>query len=163
MWGLSRDQEYHICMYVEYKLILDFLASNKDLIYWKLLALFSKIFISTGVGLHLTGIGPLPNNSIVIADSTRTIADLQCISASETPNIGRFVLPSGQDINETLRMPFDITVGGQNDPGHIIVSVAPGQTVRISDGGIYTCIILDEAGAEQIIHVGIYDNTFNSK
>ena len=121
-----------------------------------------NVYTSTGVGLHLTGVGPLPNNSIIIAGTTRAIGDLQCISASETPNIGQFISPSGQDLlNESI--PFNITVGGQDDPGRVILSVAPEQVIRGSDGGIYTCIIPDEAGVEQAIHVGIYENNFNSK
>ena len=79
------------------------------------------------------------------------------------PNVGCFISPSGQDISDTPSMPFDITVGGQDDPGYIILSVAPDQKVRGSDSGIYTCFIPDEAGVEQTIHVGIYGNNFNSK
>lgn len=60
-------------------------------------------------------------------------------------------------------MPFDIAVGGQDDPGRVVLFVAPEERVRGTDGGVYGCIIPDEAGVDQTIHVGIYGNNFNSK
>ena len=117
----------------------------------------------TEVGLFHTGSGRLSNNSIVIADSAGRIDGLQCISASTTPNVGHWIATNGQNITFTTGDPFDVTIGGQNNPGNLEIAIVPGESLGGLDEGVYACVIPDETGVEQTIHVGIYLNNFNSK
>ena len=99
----------------------------------------------------------------MIADSSGRIDDLQCISASTTPNVGRWIAPNGQNITFTTGDAFDVTVGGQNNPGYLRIAIVPGESLGRLDEGVYACVIPDETGVEQTIHVGIYLNDFNGK
>ena len=117
----------------------------------------------TDVGLFHTGSGRLSNNSIVIADSAGKIDDLQCISALTTPNVGRWIAPNGHNITFAIGDPFNVLIGGQNNPGYLRIATVPGESLAGLDEGVYACVIPDETGVEQTIHVGIYLNNFNSK
>ena len=81
-----------------------------------------------------------------------------CVSGRRQAGIGRWISPRGDDYTLPGIHPYDVTVGGQNNPGVVEVSVH-GSNGRFPAGrwnGIYLCVIPDESGAEQILHLGIY-------
>ena len=96
------------------------------------------------------------NNTVVLAAPGGTIESLQCISGSAVPNVGQWIAPNGQDITRSNTDPFDTTVGGSANPGHLAISPAAGRTITSSWEGVYTCSIPDQAGAEQVFYIGIY-------
>ena len=51
---------------------------------------------------------------------------------------------------------FEIIVGGVNDPGYLDIILATGRSLTHDDQGVYTCLIPDETGATQELHVGLY-------
>lgn len=99
----------------------------------------------------------------MIADSVGIIDDLQCISDSTMPDVGIWIAPNGESTTFSTSDPFDVMVGGQDNPGHLSIAIAPGESLRGLDEGVYACVIPDVTGVQQTIHVGIYLNDFNSK
>ena len=81
---------------------------------------------------------------------------LQCISGSNSPNIGQWIAPLGQDATYSTSDPFDVVLGSMNDPGYMDITLHSGQFITFSDQGIYTCLIPDEAGVTHPVLVGIY-------
>ncbi len=80
----------------------------------------------------------------------------QCISGSKLRDVGRWLAPPGQDITFSADDPFDVTIGGQNDPGYLDVSLHSGRILTIHDQGVYTCRIPDETGINVSVLIGIY-------
>ena len=81
---------------------------------------------------------------------------LQCISGSNSPNVGQWIAPSGQDITYSTSDSFDVELGGMNDPGYVDITLHSGQFITFSDQGMYTCLIPDETGVTCSLLVGIY-------
>ena len=108
-----------------------------------------------GVSLFLEGVGQLQNNSIVQLSRTGSIGQLQCISASTSPGVGQFVAPNGTDITNASSI---ITIGNSTDPGYISLEL---QDIVATNQGVYKCVIPDENGVEQHLHVGISYGPFN--
>ena len=100
--------------------------------------------------------GLIPNNSIILTDNFGQMPRLQCISGSKSSNVGQWLTPSGQDITLTTNDPFNVIVGGQNDPGYLDISLHSGRIVTINDQGVYACRIPDETGTTSLFFVGIY-------
>ena len=46
--------------------------------------------------------------------------------------------------------------GGGNFPSYVGLQLRANQSLTMFDEGVYTCIIPDENGDEQALHVGIY-------
>ena len=100
--------------------------------------------------------GIILNNSIILTDNFGQIPRLQCISGSQSPGVGQWFAPSGQDITLSANDPFNVIIGGRNDPGYLEISLHSGQILTIRDQGVYTCLIPDEAGRPSVFFVGIY-------
>lgn len=100
--------------------------------------------------------GVLPNNSIILTDNFGQLPQLQCISGSKSASVGQWFTPSGQDITLTTDDPFDVTIGGANDPGYLEISLHSGRILTIRDQGVYKCCIPDETGMTATFHIGIY-------
>ncbi len=105
--------------------------------------------------------GPLTNNGIVVALSTRndrlTFA-FQCRSGSGTDNSDRqFIGLNGQPRG----------TGGALNVGLGLSTIAVNNQDRSDlseqEEGVYTCRMLDEDGATVDANVGIYRNGFNSE
>ena len=79
------------------------------------------------------------------------------------PDVGRWIAPTGQNITYSDVDPFDIIVGGANDPGYLEIRLDAGRSLRFTDQGVYTCLIPDESGASVALHVGIYLPAYTSK
>ena len=119
---------------------------------------FISEFIVAGVTLYHSINGLLPNNSVVIASDGFLPGSFFCVSGRRQAGIGRWISPSGDDYTLPGIHAFDVTIGGQNNPGVVEISVS-GSNGRFPAGqwnGIYSCVIHDESGAEQIIYLGIY-------
>ena len=69
--------------------------------------------------------------------------------------VGKFVTPDGNDITNDSSI---VTVGDTSDPGFISLQLS---WFTRSNPGVYTCIIPDENGVLQYLHVGIYYGRFN--
>ena len=119
-----------------------------------------------GVGLYLNSTatqlasGVIANDSFIRYDS---IAELQCVSGSLSPNVGSWIAPDGEDITRAESDQFEIVVGGSDDPGYLSVQVASGVPFTDMEQGVYTCRIPDETGEEQYIHIGLYLPDFDCK
>lgn len=117
----------------------------------------------SGTGLSYSGTGVLPNNTFITADSNGMIGTIDCSSGSTTPNTGRWLAPSGSDLTSSTTDPYEVTVGGVEDPGSLVVTQRVGHVVSRSFEGVYTCVLEDEAGEQVYWRVGIYRSGFNSK
>ena len=120
---------------------------------------FSLDFIALGAQMYSfdpDNTGPLANNTIIITDNFGQMPHLQCISGSQSPNIGQWIAPSGQDATYRTSDPFDVVLGGGNDPGYLDISLHSGQFITFNDQGVYTCRIPDENGVPRSVFVGIY-------
>ena len=104
----------------------------------------------------MTGRRALANNSVVQTNSIGNIDTIQCISGSSVANVGQVLGPSGQDIANSNLDPFEVTIGGANNPGHVEMSLAAGRLVSSDWIGVYTCTLPDESGATQTMFFGIY-------
>lgn len=100
--------------------------------------------------------GIIPNNSIILTNNFGQIPELQCISGSRLAHVGQWFAPSGQDITLSTNDPFDVVIGGQNDPGYLDVSLHFGRILTVHEQGVYNCLLPDETGMNIPIFVGIY-------
>ncbi len=118
---------------------------------------------STGVGLYSTETGQLQNNSIVVASSTNRIQPIWCASGTLVPNVGQLIAPSGQNVTTLNTDNLEVATGGPENPGFLSVKVLAGTSLSTLDIGVYSCMIPDESGEQQVLHFGLYLNGFNSK
>ena len=81
-----------------------------------------------------------------------------CLSGRAEAGIGHWIAPNGQDFTTSGTHAFEVTVGGESNPGVVNISLSSSES-RIPAGnwdGIYSCVIPDEIGTEQIIYLGVY-------
>ena len=124
---------------------------------------YNFIINNVGSGLSYIGRGLLENNTFITADSDGMINDFHCSSDSTMANIGHWIGPNGMDLTNSTTDPFVVSRGNEQDPGSLVVQLRNGHIVTRSFQGIYTCIIQNDNGVQSYIHVGIYQNGFNSK
>ena len=79
------------------------------------------------------------------------------------PNIGSWISPSGIDLTNSTIDPFDVLVGGREDPGSLVIQQRSGHLISSSFQGVYRCIIEDEMQQQNYLLVGIYATGFSSK
>lgn len=116
------------------------------------------VIFTAGVSLYHSSKGLLANNSVVMANNGFLHGSFFCTSGREQAGIGRWVAPNGDDYTLSGTHPFEVSLGGENNPGVVEISVS-GPDNRFPAGqwdGVYSCVIPDETGTEQIIHLGIY-------
>ncbi len=75
--------------------------------------------------------------------------------------MGRWIAPNGQDVTYDMSDLFEVSVGGELQPGHVGVELREGYSLTTANQGVYTCAIPDEADREQFLTIGIYPYTFN--
>lgn len=97
----------------------------------------------------MEGNGNVLNNSI-IQTAAGHIRSLHCLSATQMANVGQLIAPNGNDITNDSSI---VTIGDIMDPGVVSLHLS---TFTRSNPGVYTCIIPDEHGTNQFLHVGIY-------
>ena len=119
--------------------------------------------ILAGTGLSYIGRGLLDNNTVIIAGSNGDLSDLHCTSSSTIPNIGSWISPNGVNVTRDTSDPFDVLVGGSNDPASLIITQRSGHLITRSFQGVYTCAINDAIQQLKYLQVGIYPSGFNSK
>ena len=111
-----------------------------------------------GVGLYHSSSGLLSNNSVVTASNGFLQGSFFCVSGRRQAGIGRWIAPNGDDYTLPGIHAFNVSVGGQDNPGVVEISVS-GSERRFPAGqwnGVYSCVIPDETGTEKIIYLGIY-------
>ena len=112
----------------------------------------------TGVVIYHSSNGLLSNNSVVMASNGFLHGSFFCVSGRAKAGIGRWIAPNGDDFTHSERYAFEATVGGESNPGVVEISLSSSDS-RFPAGhwdGVYSCVMSDETGAEQIIHLGIY-------
>ena len=110
------------------------------------------------MGLYHSSEGLLTNNSVVRANNGFLPGSIFCLSGRGEAGIGRWIAPNGNDYTLPGTHAFEVSVGGQNNPGVVEISVS-GSDNRFPAGhwdGVYSCVIPDETGTEKIIYLGIY-------
>ena len=110
------------------------------------------------MGLYHSSAGLLTNNSVIRADSGFLQGSFFCLSGRREAGIGQWIAPNGDDYTLPGTHAFEVSVGGQNNPGVVEISVS-GSDNRFPAGqwdGVYFCAIPDETGTEQRIYLGIY-------
>lgn len=116
----------------------------------------------SGTGLSYGGSGLLENNTVIIADPNGIVDDLHCSSDSKVANTGQWISPNGVDVTNNTVLPFEVTVGNEQDPGSLLIHQRNGHILTRSFQGVYTCLVPDADGVQQYLSVGIYQNGFNS-
>ena len=117
-------------------------------------------FAITGIGINYAGTS-LGNNTFITVDNNGLFADIHCSSGSTMVNVGSWISPTGIDLTSSILDPFDVTVGDGDDPGSLVIQQASGHLLTNSFQGVYTCIMPDENGVQNYLHLGIYKNGFN--
>ena len=124
-----------------------------------ILVVCTSITLFTGVGLF--GITePISNNSAFVADSANQIGTLYCHSASRESGIGQWISPSENNITSTLTDSFEVARFSETQPSYTTLQLTQGSSLSTAHQGIYSCVIPDETGAEQILHIGIYPSGY---
>lgn len=100
--------------------------------------------------------GIIPNNSVILTNNFGQLPQLRCISGSKLAGVGQWFTPSGHNITSATSDPFDVIVGGENDPGYSDLLLHHGMILTMSDQGIYVCHIPDETGMISILFAGLY-------
>ena len=118
------------------------------------------IFVNIGDGSVPTGV--LPNNGIVIAQSSGTIW-FQCRSGSLYTGVGQLVDLDGNTFNtgENNGVFSVASIGNPVQPSSIRIQTVTSLTA--DDEGVYSCRIPDETGSDVDVNIGVYRNGFNSK
>ena len=113
---------------------------------------------NTGVVIYHSSNGLLSNNSVVISSNGFLRGSFFCLSGRAEAGIGRWIAPNGDDFTHSESHAFQATVGGENNSGVIEISLSsPNSRFPVGQwDGVYSCVIPDETGVEQIIHLGIY-------
>ena len=110
-----------------------------------------------GVGFFSIGYGNIVNNSILETNSEGRISRLQCLSGSNMTIVGEWIGPQGMNLAAVENDPFDIIFGNSNNPGQLLIETPTTNTpITTTLEGVYTCVIPDENGQTQYLHVGIY-------
>lgn len=109
-----------------------------------------------GAGFFVSGIGNVPNNSILVTTSGR-IPQLYCLSGSNMSVVGEWISPGGRNLAADRSDPFDIIFGSSTSPGQLLIET-PGANppIMMTHEGVYTCRIPDEYGQTEQLHIGLY-------
>ena len=68
--------------------------------------------------------------------------------------VGEWISPQGTDLTAVLNDPFDVLFGA---PGQLLVETPlTNPPIGSVHEGVYACVIPDEAGLSQRLHIGIY-------
>ena len=102
----------------------------------------------------MSGIGRIVNDSLLEANSGGRISQLHCLSGSNMSLVGEWISPEGRDLAAVANDPFDVIFG---DPGQLLIETPLlNPPITAAHEGVYTCIIPDENGQDEYIHIGIY-------
>ena len=117
------------------------------------------MFFIIGVGIFANN-KPVLNNTAVLADNNNQTGVIYCNSGSKVANIGQWFSPSGVEITQNSGGTFTIVRGGGIIPSFIGLQLKAGRSLSTSDEGIYTCLIPNENGVQQVLQIGLYLNGY---
>ena len=117
------------------------------------------MFSTTGVGIFANN-NPVLNNTAILADNNNQTGVIYCNSGSKDVGVGQWFSPSGAEIAQNNDGTFTVVRGGGSIPSFIGLQLRAGRSFSASDEGIYTCIIPDENGIEQVLQIGLYLNGY---
>ena len=107
---------------------------------------------------------PISNNTAFFADSAGQIGTIFCHSTSQQPNIGRWISQAGNDITFTSSDAFRVDFQSGGVRSYTTLQLHQGSALTESaDQGIYSCLIPDENGTEQTLHIGLYPYNYSGK
>lgn len=115
----------------------------------------------TGVGVFAND-NPVSNNSVLLTDRNYQTGTVYCSSGSRAANIGQWLAPNGVAITQSSGA-LTVVRGGGSYPAYVGLQLRANQTLLQSHEGVYTCVIPDEDGVQQTLHVGIYRYGFYGK
>lgn len=112
----------------------------------------------TGAGFYISGVGQVPNNTILETDSNGRIPSLYCLSGSNISIAGEWFSPDGRNLVTIPNDPFNVIFGSGDDPGALLIETPlSNPPITSNDEGVYTCIMPDEYNVEdQYLYIGIY-------
>ena len=108
----------------------------------------------------------LRNTSALRASADGDIGTIHCHSSTTNSNVGRWISPQGQDITRNSTDPFSVRF--YNGPGYLSYNVFKlqnpfTQPFNSTYEGVYSCVIPDDLGIMQILHIGIYSNEYTGE
>ncbi|CAI8007187.1 Tyrosine-protein kinase receptor UFO, partial [Geodia barretti] len=106
--------------------------------------------------------GQLHNNSGIEANSAHQLGTVYCHSGSNQSNIGRWISPNGEEIPSGGNDMFQIDFYNSTFRSYTSLTLKEGVQFSSEAEGMYSCIIPDENGEEQIRHFGLYDYGYTS-
>ena len=85
------------------------------------------------------------------------IPQLLCLSGSNMSTVGDWLSPQERSLVSVLNDPFDVAFGDGGNPGQVLIETPTSNPpIATSHEGVYTCVIPDESGDSQYLHVGLY-------
>ena len=138
------------------------------------------MLVSVGAGIHVsravssnTGTsyglqGPQPNNSFVVVDTEYSASDksvrlwMYCCSNSSSPRNGSFTFPNGYTTSSNYGN-ANIFKYSRSLSGCYNLNYNNDSYFSLSHSGVYTCSIDDSNGNNIDVHIGLYEEGFNSK
>jgi len=71
--------------------------------------------------------------------------------------VGEWISPDGINLEAVPNDPYDIVLRDANNPGQLLITTpVTNPSIKAADEGVYTCVIPDETGVSQYLHIGIY-------
>ena len=71
--------------------------------------------------------------------------------------VGNWVSPERRNLATVQNDPFDIIFGDSNNPGQLLIETpANNPPITSNHEGVYTCVIPDENGQSEYLHIGLY-------
>ena len=117
----------------------------------------------TGAGLWGTSTS-LYNTSSFRASASGDIRTIHCHSSSFNSNMGQWISPQGMDITMNFINPFSIQFDiGPGYPSYNTFQLQnPSlQPFTYTYDGVYSCIVPDDQGNMQTLHIGIYSHEYS--
>ena len=126
--------------------------------------LLTCLSLSTGAGFWGASTF-LYNMSALKADQLGGIGTIYCHSSATSANVGRWISPQGLDITTNFTDPFSIQFS--SGPGYFSYNTFELLTplswpFTTTYDGVYTCLVPDDLGIMQTLHIGIFSNQYTS-
>ncbi len=74
--------------------------------------------------------------------------------------IGEWISQEGRNLAAIQNDPFDVIFGDSNNPGQLLIEMpVTNPPITATHEGMYKCVIPDENGLSEFLHIGIYLST----
>ena len=123
-----------------------------------------QVILHTHTGAGLWGTSDfLFNTSSFRASANGDIGIIYCHSSAFSSNVGQWISPQGLDITRNFTDPFSIQFN--NGPGYPSYNTLRLQNPSLQPfiatyNGVYSCIVPDDQGIMQTLHIGIYSHAY---